>query len=99
MTAPRRPHTYLLPSGPLVRKLRELTGKEPLPMIGDPSPNDLPHDIELGLEPEPDHIMVYMLVEPDPTEDDEEAPRQVATVPADGIAAARQWEAAQEERP
>jgi hypothetical protein len=63
MTAPRRPHTYCLPSGPLVRRLRELTGKEPL-MIGDPSPHDWPSDEELGLAPEP--------VDPDPLEADED---------------------------
>jgi hypothetical protein len=73
------------------------------------SDNNYPHDVELGLEP-PDPTCWYCddrgcsecdpePVDPDPMEDDEEAPRRTATVPADGIAAARQWEAAQEAHP
>jgi hypothetical protein len=30
---------------------QELKEQEPQPMIGDPSPHDWPHDVELGLEP------------------------------------------------
>jgi hypothetical protein len=71
-------------------------------MIGDLSPHDFPHDVELGLEP-PDPDCWYCDdrgcsecdPEPDP-EADPEVVRRSATVPADGIAAARQWEAAQE---